>query len=62
MLILLDEPQPTKETGGFATGGWTAAPTAGRVIERIAPFLGVKRACRPHRWSAPATPTNRGDQ
>jgi cell division protein FtsI (penicillin-binding protein 3) len=43
VLIMLDEPKPTKETFGFATGGWTAAPAAGRVIERIAPVLGVKR-------------------
>ena len=28
---------------GIVTGGWVAAPAAGRVIERIAPFLGVKR-------------------
>lgn len=38
VLILLDEPQ-----GGVRTGGWVAAPAAGRVIDRIAPFLGVKR-------------------
>ena len=44
IFILLDEPQPTKESGGFAMGAQTAAPTAGRVIERIAPILGVKRA------------------
>jgi cell division protein FtsI (penicillin-binding protein 3) len=44
VLIMLDQPHPTKETFGFATGGWTAAPAAGRVIERIAPLLGVKRA------------------
>jgi cell division protein FtsI (penicillin-binding protein 3) len=43
VFILLDEPQPTKDTGGFAMGAQTAAPTAGRVIERIAPILGVKR-------------------
>jgi cell division protein FtsI (penicillin-binding protein 3) len=43
VLIMLDEPKPTKETGGFATGGMTAAPTAGRVIERIAPLVGVSR-------------------
>jgi cell division protein FtsI (penicillin-binding protein 3) len=42
VLIMLDQPQPTKETFGFATGGWTAAPAAGRVIERIAPYLKVK--------------------
>ena len=38
VLIMLDEPQPTKQTYGFATGGWTAAPAAGRVIERITPY------------------------
>jgi cell division protein FtsI (penicillin-binding protein 3) len=41
VLIMLDEPQPTKQTFGFATGGWTAAPAAGRVIERIGPYLHV---------------------
>jgi cell division protein FtsI (penicillin-binding protein 3) len=43
VFILLDEPQPTKDTGGFAMGAQTAAPAAGRVIERIAPILGVPR-------------------
>ena len=28
---------------GFSTGGWVAAPAAGRIIERIAPFLAVQR-------------------
>jgi cell division protein FtsI (penicillin-binding protein 3) len=41
LLIMLDEPQPLAETHGFATSGWNAAPTAGRVIARIAPMLGV---------------------
>jgi cell division protein FtsI (penicillin-binding protein 3) len=44
VFILLDEPQPTKDSGGFAMGAETAAPAAGRVIERIAPILGVRRA------------------
>lgn len=43
VLILLDEPHATAKTFGFATGGWVAAPAAGRVIDRIAPFLGVER-------------------
>lgn len=42
VLILLDEPHRDPKTG-LSTGGWVAAPAAGRVIERIAPFLGVKR-------------------
>jgi cell division protein FtsI (penicillin-binding protein 3) len=41
-LILLDEPKPNKDTHGFATAGWTAAPTAGRIIARIAPMLGLE--------------------
>ena len=40
--ILLDEPSPTPETKGFATSGWNAAPTAGRVVERVAPLLGLQ--------------------
>lgn len=43
VLVLLDEPKGTKETFGFRTGGWTATPAAGRVINRIGPFLGVTR-------------------
>jgi cell division protein FtsI (penicillin-binding protein 3) len=44
VFILLDEPKGLPETYGFRTAGWNATPTAGRVIERIAPFLGVRRA------------------
>jgi cell division protein FtsI (penicillin-binding protein 3) len=42
LLIIIDEPQPLKETFGFATSGWNAAPTAGKVIARIAPLLGLE--------------------
>jgi cell division protein FtsI (penicillin-binding protein 3) len=42
VLIMLDEPQGLKETYGFATSGWNAAPTAGKVIARIAPLLGLE--------------------
>ncbi len=41
LLIMLDEPQPLKETFGFATAGWNVAPTAAKVIERIAPLLDI---------------------
>lgn len=43
VLIMIDTPQGTKETHGLRTGGWVAAPVAGRVIDRIAPFVGVAR-------------------
>ena len=39
---MLDEPQGLPETHGFATSGWNAAPTAGKVIARIAPMLGIE--------------------
>jgi cell division protein FtsI (penicillin-binding protein 3) len=42
VLVLIFEPQGTKESGGEILAGRNAAPTAGRVIARIAPLLGVK--------------------
>jgi cell division protein FtsI (penicillin-binding protein 3) len=47
VLTMMDEPKGTEETFGFATAGWTAAPVAGRVIERIAPILGIPAAVEP---------------
>ena len=41
ILVMLDEPQASPETYGFATAGWNAVPTASKIIERIAPLLGV---------------------
>lgn len=41
LLIMLDEPQPLPETHGFITSGWNTVPTGGKVIERIAPLLGM---------------------
>ncbi len=43
VVVTLDSPHVTKDTAGFITAGWNAAPTAGAVIDRIAPFLGVQR-------------------
>jgi cell division protein FtsI (penicillin-binding protein 3) len=42
LLVMLDEPQPLKETYGFITSGWNAVPTGGSVIARIAPLLGIE--------------------
>jgi cell division protein FtsI (penicillin-binding protein 3) len=42
LLIMLDEPQALKETYGFITSGWNAVPTAGAVISRIGPLLGIE--------------------
>ena len=42
VLIMLDEPQAVPGTHGYATSGWNAAPTGGKVIARIAPLLGLE--------------------
>jgi cell division protein FtsI (penicillin-binding protein 3) len=41
VLVMLDEPQRVAESNNQATAGVNAAPTAGKIIERIAPILGV---------------------
>jgi len=43
VMVTLDSPHVTKDSAGFITAGWNAAPTAGAVIDRIAPFVGVSR-------------------
>jgi cell division protein FtsI (penicillin-binding protein 3) len=43
VFIMLDEPHGNKQSGGFATGGATAAPAVGRTIAKIAPLLGMHR-------------------
>ncbi|AZU03205.1 peptidoglycan glycosyltransferase [Glycocaulis alkaliphilus] len=41
LVVSLDQPRPIRETHGFNTAGWNAAPTGGEIIERVAPVLGV---------------------
>ena len=43
VLIMMDAPKPNAADSGITTGAFTAAPVAGRVIGRIAPFVGVRR-------------------
>ena len=43
LLVSLDEPKGKKESNGYATAGWVAAPAAREIVERIAPILGVAR-------------------
>ncbi|MBC7953741.1 MAG: penicillin-binding protein 2 [Rhodospirillaceae bacterium] len=47
VLASIDEPQGTKETYGFITAGWTAAPTAGRIIAQVAPLMGLMPKAAP---------------
>jgi len=41
VFAMIDEPKPQKHSFYYATAGWVAAPVGGRIIERIAPMLGV---------------------
>ena len=41
MLVMVDEPKGTKDTYGYATGGWVAAPVVKRFVERAGPALGL---------------------
>ncbi|MCU0885547.1 MAG: penicillin-binding protein 2 [Beijerinckiaceae bacterium] len=50
-MTIYDEPQGLPETQGYATSGWNASPTTGRIIERVAPLLGISP-----RFDAPDRP------
>jgi cell division protein FtsI (penicillin-binding protein 3) len=50
-VTLYDEPQGLPETYGFATAGWNAGPTTGKIIERTGPLLGL-----PPRFDPPVQP------
>lgn len=50
-LVIYDEPKGYAESGGYATAAWNAGVTTGRVIERVAPLLGL-----PPRFEQPANP------
>lgn len=39
--VVLDEPQGIKETFGYKTAGWNAAPTVGSIIKKIASFVQI---------------------
>ena len=47
MIVMFDEPKPTKDTYGYATAGWNAAPVTSRVVARVAPLLGLRPATKP---------------
>ena len=41
IFMAIDEPKPNKESHGYATGGWVAAPAVKRLVERMAPLVGI---------------------
>ncbi len=42
VLVMLDEPERVPASNNQATAGLNAAPTVGKIVERIAPILGVQ--------------------
>ena len=42
VFAMIDEPKGQKQSYGYATGGWVAAPVVRRVVERMAPLVGVR--------------------
>jgi cell division protein FtsI (penicillin-binding protein 3) len=60
LLVMLDEPQPTKDTYGFATAGWNAVPTAGKIVERVGALLGVEPKITPEEAVKLAKQVNAG--
>ncbi len=62
VLILLDNPKGSAKSFGVRTGAWTSAPAAGRVIDRIAPFLHVERRATAPVSAAPLEDTQSGPE
>lgn len=44
VMLSVDEPKGRKDTLGYATGGWVAAPAVGQIVDRVAPMLGVPKS------------------
>ena len=47
VLVSIDEPKGIKETFGYATAGWVAAPAFGAIVGRIATLYGMHPAVDP---------------
>ena len=39
ILVILDEPQATKDSWGWKTAAWNAVPTTGKILDSILPLL-----------------------
>ena len=50
-VTLMDEPQGLPETGGYATAAYNSGSVTGKIIERVAPVLGL-----PPQFDPPAKP------
>jgi len=53
VFAMVDEPKGIKETFGYATGGWVAAPVVSQVVRQMAPMMGMKPATDAEREPKP---------
>lgn len=51
VMVTLENPKKLKETYGFNNAGWNAKPTGMKIIEQIAPYLGIAPG---EQWEQPA--------
>jgi cell division protein FtsI (penicillin-binding protein 3) len=42
VMVSMDEPKGTKDTAGYATGGWVAAPSVKAIIEHLTVLYGIR--------------------
>ena len=42
VFVMVDEPKGNKQSYGYATAGWVAAPAVGKVVESMAPMVGIE--------------------
>jgi cell division protein FtsI (penicillin-binding protein 3) len=42
IFVMIDEPKGNKESYGYATGGWVAAPVVQRIVGNMAPLLAMQ--------------------
>lgn len=53
VVVLLEDPRPTKKTYGFNTAGWNAAPIGGTILTRVAATMGIMPTPEPDRITDP---------
>jgi len=41
IMVSIDQPHPNAQSRGEATGGWVAAPAVSRIVQRMAPIVGI---------------------
>ena len=44
LLVSIERPKPNAKSYGYATAGWIAAPLIAKIVEEIAPILGLIQA------------------